>query len=399
MPEIIVKLGDNIIQKYFFCQDRLTIGRALENDIVIENLAVSRTHAVIEREGDGYFVTDQGSSNGTLINGTRVERAQILNRDIISIGKYQLFFFDTHAAEARRAMPCDQERTMLVPAAQEPLPAELVVTKGRQKGLRFSLASPVVKIGRGSDNTIRLTDWFVSRNHAVIERSGDNYVIRDLDSWRHTSVNGRNVTESVLTSGDVIGLGPSVELGFGVPENAQPLARPRFPHEFMAEPPRREEAPEPQPPSAVEQEYEEAAQAPEFEPRPADLPIGAPDDFEPEQVEDVFDFEGSGEPERAEEPVEESADAPEPVAAATPHSELRSVVEDLAVVSLHIAAVETSADINRELNIKSAGAADARQQVDEIHMWENALKNKSLAIRRQAARRLKQLTGHDYDYE
>jgi hypothetical protein len=74
-------------------------------------------------------------------------------------------------------------------------------------------------------------------------------------------------------------------------------------------------------------------------------------------------------------------------------------MEDMAVVSLHIAAVETSKDLNRELNIRHEAAADARQQVDEIHMWENALKNKSQAIRRQAARRLKQLTGHDYECE
>ncbi|MCE5229096.1 FHA domain-containing protein [bacterium] len=397
MPEIIVKLGDNVIQRYLFCQDRLTIGRAQENDIVIENLAISRLHAVIEREPDGYFVADHNSSNGTLINGTRVKRGQVVNRDVISIGKYQLYFFDTRNDEIRKSMPCDQERTMLVPAEAEPLPPEIVITRGKQKGLRVRLAGSSVSVGRGTDNMIRLTDWLVSRHHAVIEKRGKEYVIRDLQSWRHTTVNGQMVKEAVLHDGDAIGFGPTVDAEFTMPEPAMPIMRPRLPQEMAPE------YPEPESPQHLEAAQEAAGRAVEQAAEPV-----------PEVVEDVFDFQeekaekqededagaqADSEPIPVEAHVEEAAAEAEAVAADSLPTDVRSVMEDMAVVSLHIAASETSKDLNRELNIKHEAAADARQQIDEIHMWENALKNKSQAIRRQAARRLKQLTGHDYEYE
>lgn len=381
MPEIIVKLGDNVIQRYLFCQDRLTVGRSQECDIMIENLAISRLHAVIEREGESYFVADQNSSNGTLINGTRVKRAQVVNRDVIGLGKYQLYFFDTRAGdEKRRAMPSDQERTMLVPADSEPLPPEVVVTRGKQKGMRFRLAAPSVTIGRATDNMIRLTDWFVSGNHAVIELRGDEYVLRDLGSLCHTKLNGETIKESKLCGGDRIKLAPTVEIEFLAPETAKPMARPRMPREL----------------------------APQYEEPKAEEPV--PEPSRPEVVENVFDFPEENIVDKIDSVDEEAEAAPveapeqaDPAAAETRPPlngrDVRSVMEDMAVVSLHIAAVETSHDLNRQLNIKYPAAAEARRQVDEIHMWENALRNKSLTIRKQAARRLKQLTGRDYDYE
>lgn len=397
MPEIIVKLGDNVVQRYLFCQERLTVGRAQECDIMIENLAISRLHAVIEREGESYFVADQNSSNGTLINGTRIKRAQVVNRDVITLGKYQLYFFDTRAGEEkRRSLPCDQERTMLVPAEAEPLPAEVVVTRGKQKGMRFRLAAPSVTIGRGTDNTIRLSDWFVSGNHAVIERRGDDYVIRDLGSLCHTKLNGEAIEESKLRDGDRIKLAPTVEIEFSATESAKPLARPRTPRELA--------------PECLEPKGDD----PIPEPAPVEAAPAVP--AAPEVFEDVFEFPEEaivdkieavdGQPEAAAEPApEETREEPglDPAAAETlpPFNarDVRSVMEDMAVVSLHIAAVETSQDLNRQLNIKYPAAAEARRQVDEIHMWENALGNKSLSIRKQAARRLKQLTGRDYNYE
>ncbi len=429
MPEIIVKLGDNVIQRYLFCQDRLTIGRAQDSDIVIDNLAVSRLHAVIEREGESYFVADQNSSNGTLINGTRVKQVQIVNRDVITVGKYQLYFFDNRAAadDKRRALPSDQERTMLVPVDSEPLPPEIVVTRGKQKGMHFRLAAPSVSIGRATDNMIRLTDWFVSGNHAVIERRGEDYVVRDLGSLCHTKVNGETVQERTLRPGDRVRLAPTVEFEFCVPEPAKPIAPPRMPQELApqsAEPAAASPAPVESVPAAP---AEPALATPEVQ---APAAPAEPAPAVPEVFENVFDFpeenivdkieavdeEAEVAPQpgaEAEAKAEPVLDRPEPEEAPEPEPDLaaaetlpptgvrdvRAVMEDMAVVSLHIAAVETSQDLNRQLNLNYPAAAEARQQVDEIHMWENALQNKSLAIRKQAARRLKQLTGRDYGYE
>lgn len=74
MPELIVKLGDSIVHKYFFDKDVLSIGRAKDNDIVIENLSVSRNHARIRRVDNKFILTDLNSANGTYVNNVRVSK-------------------------------------------------------------------------------------------------------------------------------------------------------------------------------------------------------------------------------------------------------------------------------------------------------------------------------------
>ena len=63
MPELIVKLGDNVVQKYFFDKDVLSVGRARDNDIVIENLSVSRNHALVRLFDYNYILTELNSAN------------------------------------------------------------------------------------------------------------------------------------------------------------------------------------------------------------------------------------------------------------------------------------------------------------------------------------------------
>ncbi len=221
MPEIIVKLGDNIVQNHLFTNERITIGRAPENDIVIENLAVSRNHAVITWENDRFYLEDLGSSNGSFINGVKVKRNEVVDRDVITIGKHKIYFYDRMTREpVRRAQPAIVEGTMIV---QQSMVAELVVTKGRQKGQVFRLDGNSIALGRGGQNDIRLTDWFVSKNHAVIEKRGLDYYLVDLGSWRHTMLNGEVVTEAILNDGDVIQLGPTVQLGFQLQEHLEQM--------------------------------------------------------------------------------------------------------------------------------------------------------------------------------
>jgi serine phosphatase RsbU (regulator of sigma subunit) len=67
------------------------IGRQPESTIFLESLAVSRHHAVVSREGGGYFVEDTGSSNGTFVNGQRIEgRTALTERDTLQVGPYVL---------------------------------------------------------------------------------------------------------------------------------------------------------------------------------------------------------------------------------------------------------------------------------------------------------------------
>ena len=92
-PALVVRSGGGRAGEHFVPQgDRTTIGRSPECDIFLDDVTVSRKHAVlIERDGDLY-IEDQGSLNGTFVNRKRVESATLDDGDEIQIGKYRLTF-------------------------------------------------------------------------------------------------------------------------------------------------------------------------------------------------------------------------------------------------------------------------------------------------------------------
>ena len=66
------------------------IGRNAENDIVIENLAVSKLHARIVKQDEAYYIEDLNSTNGTYLNKIRITKKDLKDNDIISVGKHSL---------------------------------------------------------------------------------------------------------------------------------------------------------------------------------------------------------------------------------------------------------------------------------------------------------------------
>ncbi|MEU4640572.1 FHA domain-containing protein [Micromonospora sp. NPDC023814] len=75
--------------------DRILIGRAPENDIVLDDLLVSRYHADLVRDGAGFRVIDLGTRNGTYVNGRQVEQAVLNAGDLLSFGHHQMVFDGT----------------------------------------------------------------------------------------------------------------------------------------------------------------------------------------------------------------------------------------------------------------------------------------------------------------
>ncbi|RJQ44172.1 MAG: FHA domain-containing protein, partial [Gaiellales bacterium] len=72
--------------------ERTTIGRAPDSDVFLDDITVSRHHAVLLRQEDGYYVQDQGSLNGTYVNHVRVETQKVTDGDQLQIGKFKLTF-------------------------------------------------------------------------------------------------------------------------------------------------------------------------------------------------------------------------------------------------------------------------------------------------------------------
>lgn len=205
MAEIIVKLGGNIVQKYIFDKEVVGIGRARDNDIVIENLSVSRNHTRIRLKDDRYILTDLNSANGTYVNGVKITRTELVNNDVITIGKHKLHFVDKPVSDEQVILDAfGADKTMLV----EKIPiAKLVILKGKQKEKEFLLNKYETTIGRTTDNDISLHDWFVSKKHASIIRQGNKFFIKDSGSWKGTFVNEKQIRDTALNHNDTIQIG------------------------------------------------------------------------------------------------------------------------------------------------------------------------------------------------
>jgi pSer/pThr/pTyr-binding forkhead associated (FHA) protein len=123
MAKLILSLEGTVIREIPIDKERITIGRKPQNDIQIENLAVSGEHACIVTILNDSFLEDLGSTNGTLVNGNPIKKHILQNNDVIEIGKYKLKYV-TEAAGAGKATVDDFEKTMVLtrPKAAAPKP-------------------------------------------------------------------------------------------------------------------------------------------------------------------------------------------------------------------------------------------------------------------------------------
>jgi hypothetical protein len=74
--------------------DRVEIGRSPDAQVFLDDVTVSRSHAMLVREDVGYTIEDSGSLNGTYVNRRRVEKAKLEDGDEVQIGKYRLTFLE-----------------------------------------------------------------------------------------------------------------------------------------------------------------------------------------------------------------------------------------------------------------------------------------------------------------
>ena len=113
MAKLILSLEGSVIREIPLDKERITIGRRPQNDIQIENLAVSGEHACIVTILNDSFLEDLGSTNGTLVNGNPIKKHILQNNDVVEIGKYKMKYV-VEAAAAAQAAQDDFERTMVM---------------------------------------------------------------------------------------------------------------------------------------------------------------------------------------------------------------------------------------------------------------------------------------------
>jgi predicted component of type VI protein secretion system len=237
MPRLLLKYESSVLKEVPLGTRPVTIGRAPDNDIPIDNLAVSNYHARVYVEAGSLVVEDLNSLNGLFLNDIRVERAMLKDGDSILIGKHHIWVDQTHDA----ALPMDSWRKAPAPRVNETMVLDtverrkmleqaaaagersqlspdrlrvptLTVVRGRTDQKEYRIAGKLTVIGNSKMATVRLRGWFTPEIAAQINKHEDGYYLGRGD--RVPKINGIPISGlTKLSDGDVIEVG-RVQLNF-----------------------------------------------------------------------------------------------------------------------------------------------------------------------------------------
>ena len=116
MARLILSLDGQVLAEYNMSKERYTIGRLPDNDVRIDNPAVSGHHSLIINILNDSFLEDLNSTNGTYVNGKLIKKHALQHGDVITIGHHQLRFSDQQTTESEQD---EFEKTMVIPAGQQ----------------------------------------------------------------------------------------------------------------------------------------------------------------------------------------------------------------------------------------------------------------------------------------
>jgi pSer/pThr/pTyr-binding forkhead associated (FHA) protein len=214
MAKISVMFGSNVESEHTLQKDEIKIGRAMDCEIVVDNLGVSRHHCTIVKEGDNWVVVDGGSNNGTFVGGQKIKRHTLKHADRIVLGKHSLLFDQHGVAEGgaeggakKKAGGMGGEMTMFVDqAALAKVMSSKRMALALMQGGREVLV-PLIReetsIGKaGAD--IPCKAFLVKPIQAKVVRNGEGHRVVSSGGFRAVRVNGQKVATQDLKVGDII---------------------------------------------------------------------------------------------------------------------------------------------------------------------------------------------------
>ena len=208
MPKMIVSIDGVVIKEVQLTKDRTSLGRRPYNDIVIDNLAVSGEHAVLQMSGTEVHVEDLSSTNGTYVNGKAVKKQLLQNSDTVEIGKYKIKYINEaleagfektmmmKAGSAGLSAPAFAAAPVAAPSSGAAPNAAIRVMSGAAAGREVPLVKVVTTIGKPGVAV------------AAITRRPHGFVISHVEGVNMPSLNGSAIgAEPVaLKNGDVLEL-------------------------------------------------------------------------------------------------------------------------------------------------------------------------------------------------
>jgi pSer/pThr/pTyr-binding forkhead associated (FHA) protein len=133
MAKLILSIEGTTLKEIPLGKGRTTIGRKPQNDIQIDNLAISGEHAVLTMIGNDVFLEDMNSTNGTFVNGQPVKKQLLQNGDTIELGKYSLKYVGEVTQPATGA---DFEKTMILRPGAMPAAASAAAYEAPSAGMK-----------------------------------------------------------------------------------------------------------------------------------------------------------------------------------------------------------------------------------------------------------------------
>ena len=210
MPKMIVSIDGVVIKEVQLTKDRTSLGRRPYNDIVIDNLAVSGEHAVLQMSGNEVYLEDLNSTNGTYVNGKAVKKQLLQNSDTVEIGKYRIKYVnEAESAGFEKTMVIKAGSAGLVPPAS-PATAPVAAVAGGAAGLNAAIK---VMSGAAAGREVALVKVVTTIGKpgvavAAITKRPHGFVVAHVEGVDRPSLNGAPIgTEPVtLKNGDVLEL-------------------------------------------------------------------------------------------------------------------------------------------------------------------------------------------------
>ncbi|MDH3975483.1 MAG: FHA domain-containing protein [Deltaproteobacteria bacterium] len=218
MIKVLLKFKGNIVSETLIKSAIITVGRESGNDIEIDNPAVSGIHARIGMEGENVYIEDANSTNGTFLNGKKIEKEIIKTDDEVIIGKHSLSIIELDGESVKSG---DEPLTPVIPSLDKTMVLDskmqeklmepkgiftLLDGPGNQKS--YNLTDRVTTIGKSSDAQIRIKGFFAPKVAALINKTDKGYTLTPADKKNLPKINGSVSNEPhMLKDKDILEIG------------------------------------------------------------------------------------------------------------------------------------------------------------------------------------------------
>lgn len=211
MPFLRLYADGHLQKQWSLTADRLTIGRASDNDIVLSNPRVSKHHAVIEKKGNAFVLVDNQSANGCFIKDQQVHQHTLEFWDEIKIHPYTLIYMavaklsgEEEGLETQIDKPLQKETTVVMVTediarslrqmqVQKSTVTYLII---KQNNTKHFLDQTITSLGRARTSDIRCGGFFAPNTAALIEQRSDGHYLIPSKRGR-VFVNGLRIDNAV----------------------------------------------------------------------------------------------------------------------------------------------------------------------------------------------------------